>query len=442
MIEHNITSQILEISGNLEHFMLHSGITDANGKLYDSCYPQRKFFTHESYAASQKFPHEGWYDRESEGGNPNAMSYGFAIGEYTRLFCETGNEKCLKIAEALADHILDFQILDKSRRVYGGFGKGELLNDSAHQLPYALLRLASASPKGDLYRERALLCLDNFVLKHHLQRDEKGELNGIFFDFFSEERNRFESWGEPERCAHSPLCFGFSLLAAYGMTGKVEYLQGVTRCYDWLMDAFKGEPLSCANGIAISPEAEEFKVLGLHNVQTVPRYTGYIIHTLLGAWYYSGDDRYIHEAARCADLILDAQREDGTFPLTKEIEKYFPTTSNGAFGYLGGTLHLLALATGDQKYEDAARRAVSALKQDQCSHPDMPQFGGIVRRGGASLLEGMVHPFGYGWVVDGFQTLLNQQGVLLYLEKESYIGTRAEREDFFTALRKKGENQE
>lgn len=39
MIEHNITSQILEISGNLEHFMLHSGITDANGKLYDSCYP-------------------------------------------------------------------------------------------------------------------------------------------------------------------------------------------------------------------------------------------------------------------------------------------------------------------------------------------------------------------------------------------------------------------
>ena len=71
----------------------------------------------------------------------------------------------------------------------------------------------------------------------------------------------------------------------------------------------------------------------------------------------------------------------------------------------------------------------------------MPQFGGIVRRGGASLLEGMVHPFGYGWVVDGFQTLLNQQGVLLYLEKESYIGTRAEREDFFTALRKKGENK-
>ena len=441
MTDHKITPQILEIEEHLEEFLLNSGFVADNGTLNDSCYPQRKFFTHESYAASQRFPHEGWYNRESEGGNPNAMTYGFAIGEFVRLYCENDNTEALHIAEKLADHLLDFQILDKSRRTYGGFGKGELLNDSAHQLPYALLRLAAVSEKGPLYRERALLCLDNYVLNHHLQRNEKGELNGVFYDYFSEERNRFESWGEPERCAHSPLCFAFSLLGAYGMTRKEEYLQGVTRGYDWLIEAFDGHPLSCANGITISPEAEPFKVLGLHNVQTVPRYTGYIIHTLLGAWYYSRDDKYIEEARRSADLIMDAQREDGTFPLTKEIEEYFPNTSNGAFGYFGGTLHLLALATGEQRYEDAARRAVAALALDQCQNRKMPQFGGIFRRGGASCLEGMIHPFGYGWVVDGFQTLLNQQGVLLYLEKESYIGMRDEREDFFTALRKKGEKR-
>ena len=426
---------IQNIENDIEEFLLNSQIISENGTLNDSCYPQKEFFTSESYAASQKFPVEGWYNRESEGGNPNAMSYGFAIGEYTRIYAETGNRKALEIAKKLADHILKFQILDPARRNYGGFGTGELLNDSAHQLPYGFLRLAAELPDGERFRKSALLCLDNFVLNHHFQRDENGKLTGVFFDYFSEKRDRFESWGEPERCAHSPLCFGFSLFAGYAATGKQEYLDAMLLAYDWLIREFKGEPLSCANGIAISPESEPFKVLGLLNRQTVPRYTGYLIHTLLGAWHFSNDTRYIDEAVKCADSILDAQREDGTFPLTKETEEFFPTSSNGAFAYFGGTLHLLALATKEERFENAALRACAALKLDQCRSRKMPQFGGIFRRGGASRLEGMIHPFGYGWVVDSFQTFLNQQGILMMLEKESYIGSRAGRDDFFNHLK-------
>ena len=297
------------------------------------------------------------------------------------------------------------------------------------------MRLAAELPDGERFRKSALLCLDNFVLGHHFQRGKDGKLTGVFFDYFSEKRNRFESWGEPERCAHSPLCFGFSLFAGYAETGKQEYLDAMLLAYDWLIREFKNEPLSCANGIAITPESEPFRVLGLHHIQTVPRYTGYLIHTLLGAWHFSNDERYIHEAVKCADSILDAQRADGTFPLTKEIEEFFPNTLNGAYAYLGGTLHLLALVTREERFENAALRACAALKLDQCRSRKMPQFGGIVRRGGASCLEGMIHPFGYGWVVDSFQTFLNQQGLLMMLEKETYIGSRAGREDFFSHLK-------
>ncbi len=429
---------IREIEKDIECFMFNSGLIGEDGIMNDYCYPQLEYFTHESYAASQGFPIGGWYRREKEGGNPNAMSYGFAIGEFARIYAETGKPEALSIAEKLADYILTFQILDESRPNYSGFGTGSLLNDSAHQLPYALLRLSQLSPKGEIYKKSALLCIENFVLNHHFQRDDDGKLTGVFFDFFSEERNRFESWGEPERCAHSPLCFGFSLLAGYSASGNRECLDALLLAYDWLIREFKGEPLSCANGINISPQGTPFKVLGLHHIQTVPRYTGYCIHTLLGAWHFSNDTRYIDEAVKCADLIIDAQRPDGTFPLTKEIEKYFPNTLNGAYGYLGGTLHLLALATGNAKYEEVAQKAVAALKLDQCQNPEMPQFGGIFRKGGASRLEGMVHPFGYGWVADSFQTLLNMQGVTMIQEKDSYIGLRSDIPKFFDHLKQQG----
>ena len=219
-MKRNNLETIREIEKNIEHFMFNSGLIGEDGIMNDYCYPQRKFFTHESYAASQQFPVEGWYRREKEGGFPNAMSYGFAIGEFSRIYAESGKQEALSIAEGLADYILTFQILDEKRPNFGGFGTGTLLNDSAHQLPYALLRLAEVSPSGEKYKESAMLCLNNFVLNHHFQRDDNGKLTGVFFDFFSEERNRFESWGEPERCAHSPLCFGFSLLAGYAATGN------------------------------------------------------------------------------------------------------------------------------------------------------------------------------------------------------------------------------
>ncbi|MBO5899822.1 MAG: hypothetical protein J6Q80_03725 [Lentisphaeria bacterium] len=429
---------IREIEKKIEQFMFNSGLIGADGILNDYCYPQLEYFTHESYAASQGFPVSGWYRRENEGGNPNAMSYGFAIGEFSRIYAETGRPEALSIAEGLADHILKYQILDESRPNYGGFGDGSLLNDSAHQLPYGLLRLAELSEQGEKYRASAVLCIENFVLNHHFQRDENGKLTGVFFDFFSEERNRFESWGEPQRCAHSPLCFGFSLLAGYSATGNRECLDALLLAYDWLIREFGGYALSSANGINISPQGTPFKVLGRHHIQTVPRYTGYCIHTLLGAWHFSNDTRYIDEAVKCADLIIGDQRENGTFPLTSEIEKYFPNTLNGAYGYLGGTLHLLALATGNAKYEAVAQRAVAALKLDQCQNPEMPQYGGIFRRGGASRLEGMVHPFGYGWVADSFQTLLNLQGVTMIQEKDSYIGLRSDIPGFFAHLKQQG----
>jgi uncharacterized protein YyaL (SSP411 family) len=295
------------------------------------------------------------------------------------------------------------------------------LNDSAHQLPMALIRLYSQTG-AEKYKSSALQCLDNFVLNHHFQRSVDGELTGVFFDYFSEERNRFESWGEPERCAHVHLCFAFSLFAAYDLTGKPEYLQAVQKAYDWLMMEFKGECLAACNGLRLSPE-DPVKICGMLTRQTVPRYTGYLIHTLLGLYRYTNERKYLDEATRCADMIIPGQRPDGTFPLTLELEKFFPGTQNGAYGYLGGTLHLLYLATNNEKYELSAIRAVSALKFDQINNPDMQhQHGGIVRRGGASVLEGIVRPFGYGFVVDTFQTLLNLQGVNMILGKQDYIG--------------------
>lgn len=48
------------------------------------------------------------------------------------------------------------------------------------------------------------------------------------------------------------------------------------------------------------------------------------------------------------------------------------------------------------------------------------QYGGIVRRGGASVTEGVTRPFGYGFVVDTFQTLLNVQGVNMLLGQQNY----------------------
>ncbi len=438
-MENELISDISAVERDIETFLLHSGFVGPDGILNESCYPQRKYFTHESYAGSPRFPHEGWYRRESDGGNPNAMTYGFAISEFVRQFLETQDEERLRIAEKLADYILKYQILDPGRRTFGGFGSGELLNDSAHQLPYALLRLARVSSRGTRYLESAMLCVNNFVLNHHCQCDANGEPTGIFFDFFSEERNRFESWSKPERCAHSPLCFAFTLFAAYAETGDKRCLNAVLRAYDWLIQAYRGEVLSAANGIVISPENEPFRILGLCNRQTVPRYTGYLIHTLLGAWYFSGgEERYLNEAVRCGERILEAQRPDGSFPLTSEIERYFPNTANDAFGYLGGTLHLLAQAAGDNRFENAARRAVAALRLDQCRNPEMEQFGGIFRKGGASVPEGMVHPFGYNWVVDGFQTLLNLQGVMLLQEKESYLGGTQDIQPFFEFLRHGG----
>ncbi|MDD3154314.1 MAG: hypothetical protein PHS41_05555 [Victivallaceae bacterium] len=421
----------------IETFLDRSGFVGKGGVLNDSCYPDAKYFTHESYAASPRFPHRNWYCREHDGGNPNAMTYGFAIGEFVRRFRKSGDERFLRTAEKLADHILKFQILDRKRRTWGGFGSGELLNDSAHQLPYALLRLAECSQTGaNRYRDRALLCLDHFILGHHCQCDASGEPTGVFYDFFSEERNRFESWGEPQRCAHSPLCFAFSLFAGYAATKDKRYLTAVRRSYDWLLREYHGEILSSANGIEIAPEGEGDHVLGFGARQVVPRYTGYLIHTLLGTCFFcGGEEIYLREAVRCGELILDAQRPDGTFPITREIEEFFPNTTNGAYGYLGGTFHLLALATGERKFERAAERAVRALRLDQCKNPAMDQFGGILRKGGASVLEGMIHPFGYNWVVDGFQTLLNQQGIHLLLEQDSFLGGSEDISGFFAYLR-------
>jgi hypothetical protein len=415
-------NNIKNIKKNTCRFITHSGIIGDDGLLNDSCYPERKYFTHESWAASPRFPYEGWYRRTNDGANPSCMSYGFAIVELMNLVKETGNLEYVDKAKRLADYVITFQITDPKRSTYGGFGTGELLNDSAHQLPMSLIWLYKQSG-CEKYKDSALLCLDNFILKHHFQRSADGELTGVFYDYYSEERGRFESWGEPQRCAHSPLCFAFSLFAAYDLTGNEEYMLAVKKAYDWLMKSFKGECLAAYNGIVIAPEGEGDKVTGFAEKQIVPRYTGYLIHTLLGVYHYTGEKKYLNEAIRCAELVLPAQRKDGTFPLTVEFEQYFPNTQNGAYGYLGGTLHLLYLATGVEKYEKAALRAVCALETDQIRNPKMKhQHGGILRRGGASVLEGVVRPFGYGLVVDSFQTLLNIQGVNMILGKQDYIG--------------------
>ena len=411
-----------EVAGLMERFIVGSGMIGEDGLLNDSCYPQRKYFTHESWSASPRFPYEGWYRREKDGGNPSCMTYGFAINELLNLARRHDDDKYAVMAERLADYIIGFQITDRARPTFGGFGTGELLNDSAHQLPMALLWLFRHTGNAK-YRDSALLCLDNFVLRHHYQRDRQGKLTGAFFDYYSEARQRFESWGQPNRCAHSPLCFAFSLFAAYDLTGNLEYLEAVTRSYDWLLESYRGECLAAANGIEIGPEGDD-RILGLIHRQVVPRYTGYLIHTLIGAWHYTGTRRYLDEAVRCAELVLPGQRSNGTFPLTLESEQYFPNTSNGAFGYLGGTLHLLYRVTGECRYETAAQRAVAALALDQIRNPAMTeQYGGILRKGGAAALEGMVHPFGYGWVVNGFQTLLNMQGVNLALDRCDYLGS-------------------
>ena len=241
-------------------------------------------------------------------------------------------------------------------------------------------------------------------------------------------RSRFESWGEPRRCAHSPLCFAFSLFAGFALTGDEKYLLAVRKAYDWLLTSFNGECLASHNGIIIAPEGVGDEVTGFAEKQVVPRYTGYLVHTLLATHYYTGEKRFLDEARRCADLILPAQRPDGTFPLSMEFEMRFPNTQNGAYGYLGGVLWLLYKRTGAAKYADAGKKAVSALKLDQIRDSEMKrQYGGIVRRGGASVLEGVVRPFGYGLVVDTFQTLLNTQGVNMILEKQDYIGFQTDR---------------
>jgi hypothetical protein len=49
-----------------------------------------------------------------------------------------------------------------------------------------------------------------------------------------------------------------------------------------------------------------------------------------------------------------------------------------------------------------------------------------------------VHPFGYGWVADSFQTLLNLQGVTMIQEKDSYIGLRSDIPGFFAHLKQQG----
>ncbi len=412
---------ILEIDKLISAFLVNSGLIGEDGLLNDSCYPQRKYLTHESWAASPRFPYEGWHRREQDGGNPDCMSYGFTINELLSQAKRHNDEKYIAMAERLADYVIGFQITDPARPTYGGFGTGELLNDSAHQLPMALLWLSHYTGK-EKYRKSALLCLDNFLLNHHFQYDKYGKLTGVFYDYYSEARQRFESWGNPKRCAHSPLCFAFSLFAAYEHTGKEEYLSAVTKAYDWLMESYRGECLAVANGIEIGPEGDD-RVIGLSHRQIVPRYTGYLIHTLIGTWHYSGERRYLEEAIRCAELILPGQRPDGSFPLTLEVEQYFPNTLSCAYGYLGGTLHLLARVTGNKRYDMAGMKAVAALINDQIRNPAMTeQYGGILRKGGASVLEGMVFPFGYGWVIDGFQTLLNMQGVNLALEHQSYLG--------------------
>jgi len=406
----------------IHNFIDHSGMLGDDGLLNDSCYPERKYFTHESWSASPRFPYEGWYRRASDGANPDCMSYGFTIVELMNLFKETGEQEYVEKAKKLADHAITFQITDPKRPTYGGFGVGELLNDSAHQLPMSLIWLYKQSG-CEKYKDSALLCLDNYVLNHHFQRDTSGELTGVFYDYYSEERGRFESWGEPQRCAHSPLCFAFSLFAAYDLTGNEEYMLAVKKAYDWLMKSYRGECLATYNGIIIAQEGESNEVTGFADKQVVPRYAGYIIHTLLGVYNFTEDKKYLKEAIRCAELILPGQRQDGTFPLTLEFEKFFPNTQNGTYAYLGGTLHLLYLATGIEKYEEVAVKAVCALKNDQVRNPEMKhQYGGILRRGGASVLEGVVRPFGYGLVVDSFQTLLNLQGVNMLLGTQNYIG--------------------
>lgn len=413
-------SKTNEIHEQLATFIRNSGMIGEDGILNECYYPLRSEFTHESWSASPRYTREGWYRRELDGGNPNCMAYGFAINELTFLFRDTGDESYLARAKRLADYIIGYQITDRSRRTFGGFGTGELLNDSAHQLPMSLLNLhvCCGEPR---YRDAALLCLDHFVLRHHCQRDSRGELTGVFYDHFDESKNRFDNWGEPGRCAHSPLCFAFSLFAAYDLTGNREYLDAVRLSYDWLLREYEGQCLARYNGIAISPEDPPRKVQFLAE-QTVPRYVGYIIHTLLGVSLYTKDLSYLAEAERCADMILPAQREDGTFPLCAELEKFYPRTQNGAYGYLGGPLYLLYCATGKKAYLDSATRAVEALALDQIHNKELRQCGGIVRRGGASVLEGMVTPFGYGFVTDVFQTLLNMQGVNMLLGKQSYIG--------------------
>ena len=425
-------NNLKNIKKSISHFITQSGMIGKDGLLNDSCYPEKKYFTNESWSASPRFPYEGWYRREDSGANPDCMAYGFAIVELLNLFKGTGEREYLDKAKRLADHVITFQITDQKRPTYGGFGVGELLNDSAHQLPMSLIWLYKQTG-CEKYKNSAFLCLDNFVLNHHFQRNAHGELTGVFFDYFSEERGRFESWGNPERCAHVHLCFAFSLFAAYELTSNPEYLLAVQRAYDWLMREFKGECLAACNGLKLSPE-DPVEVTGMLDRQTVPRYTGYLIHTLLGLFQYTRNRKYLDEAIRCADTILPGQRADGTFPLTVELEKNFPNTQNGAYGYLGGTLHLLYLAAGNEKYELAAVKAISALKLDQISNPELKhQYGGIVRRGGASVLEGVVRPFGYGLVVDTFQTLLNLQGVNMILGKQNYIGLQDSVMDFSSA---------
>ena len=51
-MENELISDISAVERDIETFLLHSGFVGPDGILNESCYPQRKYFTHESYAGS------------------------------------------------------------------------------------------------------------------------------------------------------------------------------------------------------------------------------------------------------------------------------------------------------------------------------------------------------------------------------------------------------
>jgi uncharacterized protein YyaL (SSP411 family) len=341
---------------------------------------------------------------------------GYAISSFINIYKSRGNPKFLQYSRDAADYLIQLQSTEKNKPQYGAIPHSLILPDlNVTEQYWSFDNAIILQGLADLYLEtydkryyQCALLIAEWLTETMQNRD------GSFFSMYDSQRKEIRHGGVPFDkdfgCLHAK--HAIALFKSAHITGNGTFRDSAEKVADWVLS------LQRDDGAFWSNTRKKYIVTHSHC---------YAIEGLFYAYYILRDRRYLQACIHGADWLISRQYQDGALTILagdimprgiSRIEGIFSALKSLKFSdetaQAARIWLILHSVTGDDKYIEAADKALQYLSKIQClESDDAKMIGGFYYKIDDTFSHGTDENM-YTWC-----TQFSQAAFELYSNRES-----------------------